>query len=146
MYYRAKYYIMVVSSVAIFILTLPYGLYGTKILLINTATFLFNIGISTVYVMTMSTFNKKRLNLDQGSAFNYQGVSATQFLVSFPIMLGPVLIYWPFSAFGAGNAGIIAVGLAGLVAVFFNKSLTNIAVKRFMRNRYVIAEGFRQKL
>ncbi len=146
MYYRAKYYIMVASSVAIFILTLPYGLFGAKILLINTATFFFNIGISTVYVMLMSTFNKKRLNLDQGSAFNYQGVSATQFLVSFPIMLGPVLIYWPFSAFGATNAGIVAVGLIGLIAVFFNKYLTNIAIKRFTRNRYVIAEGFRQKL
>jgi len=146
MYYRAKYYIMVFSSVATFIVTLPYAFYDIKILMINTATFLFNIGISTMYVMTMSTFNKKRLNLDQGSAFNYQGVSATQFLVSFPIMLGPVLIYWPFSAFGAGTAGIIAVGLTGLIAVFFNKSLTNIAVKRFLRNRYVIAEGFRQKL
>ena len=146
MYYRAKYYIMVISSVAFFIVTLPYVFYGKNILFINTATFLFNIGVSSIYVMIMSTFNKKRLNLDQGSAFNYQGVSATQFLVSFPIMLGPVLIYWPFSVFGAVNAGVIAVGLVGLVALLFNKSLTNIAVKRFMRNRYVIAEGFRQKL
>jgi len=65
--------------------------------------------------------------------------------MSFPIMLMPLLIYLPFWAFGQPIAGIIAIGVIGVVAFAFNKSLINLAVQRFLDRRYDIAEGFRQK-
>lgn len=144
-YFRAKYYIMVFSTIICFILTIPYIYFGITILYINTAAMLFNIGVSPVYILLMSTNNKKRLDLSQGAAFNYQGVSATQFLISFPIMLVPIFIYLPFWAFGNPDAGIVAIGLAGLIGLSFNKYFVNLAVKRFLNRRYIIAEGFRNK-
>jgi hypothetical protein len=65
--------------------------------------------------------------------------------MSFPIMLMPLLIYLPFWAFGQSTAGIIAIGVLGIIAFAFSKSLINLAVRRFMERRYGIAEGFRQK-
>jgi hypothetical protein len=144
-YFRAKYYIMVGSSLAAYIVTIPYVYFGFEILMINTAAMLFNVGVGPLFVMLMSTNNKKRLDLSKGAAFNYQGVSATQFLMSFPILLMPMLVYLPFWAFGQPVAGIIAIGIIGIVAFAFNKSLINIAVQRFLNRRYIIANGFRQK-
>ncbi len=144
-YFRAKYYIMMFSTIVCFILTLPYVYFGWQILLINTMSMLFNIGVSPVYILLMSTNNKKRLDLTQRAAFNYQGVGATQFLISFPIMLTPLLIYLPFWAAGSPTAGIVAVGVTGLIGLTLNKYFINLAVKRFMNRRYTIADGFRSK-
>jgi hypothetical protein len=144
-YFMAKYYLMAGTTLAAYIITIPYVYYGFEILLINTAAMLFNIGVGPVFVLLMASFNKKRLDLSKGSAFNYQGISATQFLMSFPIMLMPLLIYLPFWAFGQSTAGIIAIGVLGIIAFAFSKSLINLAVRRFMERRYGIAEGFRQK-
>ncbi len=144
-YFRAKYYIMAGTTVAAFIVTLPYVYYGTQILMINLACALFNIGISPYIVLFLSSNNKKRLDLSQGSAFNYQGVSGTQFILSIPIFVVPLLIYLPFWAFGNPEAGIAAIGITGLAGIGFNKVLMNVVVQRFERRKYIIADGFRNK-
>ncbi|MFW5705367.1 MAG: DUF5687 family protein [Bacteroidota bacterium] len=144
-YFRAKYYIMVFSTIIAYIVTIPYAYFGIAILYINTAALLFNIGVSPIYILLMSANNRKRLDLSQGAAFNYQGVSATQFLISFPILLAPMFIYLPFWVSGNPMAGIIMIGLIGLIGFSFNKYFVNLAVKRFLNRRYLIAEGFRNK-
>jgi hypothetical protein len=145
LYFKAKHNLLVFSTLLSFVLTLPYAWFGTKILLINFIAALFNMGVSSVFVIWMSTNNKKRLDLSKGAAFNYQGVSASQFLVSFPIMLAPLLIYLPFWAFGYYDSGLYAIGIVSLLALIFNRALLKIAVNRFMERRYLIGEGFRKK-
>jgi hypothetical protein len=113
--------------------------------MINLACALFNIGISPYIVLFLSSNNKKRLDLSQGSAFNYQGVSGTQFILSIPIFVVPLLIYLPFWAFGNPEAGIAAIGITGLAGIGFNKVLMNVVVQRFERRKYIIADGFRNK-
>jgi len=144
-YFRAKYNLMAGTTFVAFLVTIPYVYYGTHILLINLACAIFNVGISPYIVLFLSSNNKKRLDLSQGQAFNYQGVSGTQFILSIPIFLTPMLIYLPFWAFGNPMAGIIAIGVTGLAGIGFNKVLMNLVVQRFERRRYIIAEGFRKK-
>ena len=144
-YFRAKYYLMVVTTVVAFLVTIPYVYFGTRILMINLACALFNIGISPYIVLFLSSNNKKRLDLSQGSAFNYQGVSGTQFILSIPIFIIPLLIYLPFWAFGNPEAGIAAIGITGLAGIGFNKVLMNVVVQRFEQRKYIIADGFRNK-
>lgn len=145
LYFKAKYNLLLFSTAASFILTIPYAYFGNHILMINFIAALFNMGVSSVFVIFMSTNNKKRLDLSKGAAFNYQGVSATQFLVSFPVMLAPLLIYLPFWAFGYYDNGLYAIGITGLLAIVFNKPLLKFAVNRFLERRYLIGEGFRKK-
>jgi len=144
-YFRAKYYLMAGTTVVAFLVTIPYVYYGTQILMINLACALFNIGISPYMVLFLSSNNKKRLDLSQGSAFNYQGVSGTQFILSIPIFAVPLLIYLPFWAFGNPEAGIATIGITGLAGIGFNKVLMNVVVQRFERRKYIIADGFRNK-
>lgn len=151
LYFKAKYNLLVLATIASLIITLPYAYFGTRIVFVNMMAALFNMGVSSVFVIYMSTNNKKRLDLSKGAAFNYQGVSATQFLVSFPVMLMPLIIYLPFWALGnifgdhLYDIGILSIGLIGLIALALHKPLLKAAVNRFLERRYLIGEGFRKK-
>ncbi|RNI26971.1 DUF5687 family protein [Rufibacter latericius] len=146
-FYLAKFWMFVPACAFAYLVTLLYGLmpgHGGKIMLINTACFLYNIGINTFVVLYLSTYNKKRIDLSKSASFNWQGVGASQFIMMLPALLLPILIYLPFSLMGNPWWGIAAMGLVGLLGFIFHKQLLGVVVKRFQQEKYAIAAGFRQ--
>ncbi|AMM50913.1 hypothetical protein TH61_06510 [Rufibacter sp. DG15C] len=146
-FYLAKFWLFVPACVIAYLVTLLYGLLpeaGGKIMLINTACFLYNIGINTFVVLFMSTFNKKRIDLSKSASFNWQGVGASQFILMLPILLGPILIFLPFSLLGQPYWGIATLSILGILGFIFHKQLIGVVVKRFTGQKYEIAAGFRQ--
>jgi len=143
-HFRAKY-IMIISTVIIsYILTIPYVFFGTKVLIINTATFLFNLGFLSVLLMYFSSNSRKRMDMTKSSAFNYQGLGATNWIMILPFFLLPILIWAPFGLMGIPYWGIGIIGGIGIVSLAFHKSLMKIVVKRFEEKKHLIAEGFRE--
>jgi hypothetical protein len=143
-YIRSKYIFGVAISITCYILTIPYVFYGTDILLLNTMTFLYNIGFLSYMLLYMATFSKKRMDLTKGGAFNYQGIGATHWLSMLPAFLLPVFIYLPFSWLGYQKAGMIFIGMLGLIGLLFSRVIVNKIARHFMKRRYVMAEGFRE--
>lgn len=146
-FYLAKFWMFTVTCAAAFLITLLYGFLpevGPKILAINAACFLYNIGINTFVVLFMSTFNKKRIDLSKSASFNWQGVGATQFVMMIPTLLLPLLLYMPFGVLGQPWWGIAALGVVGLLGFIFHQQLLGLVVKRFKQEKYAIAAGFRQ--
>ncbi|MBU8891885.1 MAG: hypothetical protein KOO66_03850 [Bacteroidales bacterium] len=143
-HFRAKY-IMIISTVIIsYILTIPYVFFGTKVLIINTATFLFNLGFLSFLLMYFSSNSRKRMDMTKSSAFNYQGLGATNWIMILPFFLLPIIIWLPFNLFGLPYMGIGVIGGIGVVSLAFHKSLMKIIVKRFEEKKHAIAEGFRE--
>jgi len=142
-YIQAKLTIGMLISTACFILTIPYVFFGTKILLINFATYLFNIGFLTFLLLYMATYNKQRLDMGKGASFNYQGMSMMNWLVMLPAFLLPVLIYAPFKFFGYPYTGIAMIGVVGIIGIIFRKSLIEKITRNFFTRKYNMAEGFR---
>ena len=128
-----------------YVLTIPYVFFGTKILIINTVTFLYNIGILSFILLYMATYNKRRMDLSKGAAFNYQGLGASNWLAMLPAFLLPVFIYLPFSFAGVPYTGLIFIGVLGLIGLIFHRYLLKIIYNQFMGRKYIIAEGFREK-
>ena len=91
----------------------------------------------------MATFNKKKMDLSKGTTFNYQGVSAMNWLVLFPAFLLPVLIYAPFGLFGYKYIGLAVIGLIGLMGLLFRKYWIARITNNFFKRKYIMAEGFR---
>ena len=143
-YIRAKYIFVISISALSFILTIPYVFFGLHILLINFMTFLYNVGFLTFVLFYFSTFTKKPMDLSRGAAFNYQGLGATHWLAMLPAFLLPVIIYLPFGLFGYPNAGLLFIGVLGVVGLLYNKSLTRMIYRQFMKRRYAMADGFRE--
>jgi hypothetical protein len=146
-FYLGKFWLFVPACTVAYLVTLLYGLMpnvGGKIMLINTACYLYNIGINTFVVLYLSTYNKKRIDLSKAASFNWQGVGASQFIMMLPALLVPILINFVFSLLGNPWWGIAALGVVGLLGFLFHKQLLGIVVRRFQQEKYTIAAGFRQ--
>ena len=142
-YLEAKYYLFIATSTIAFVLSLAYGYFGWKIVLINLCAYLFNIGINVFAVMRLAMYNPKKIDLNKRAAFNYEGVGAAQFLIIIPIMILPYLIYAPLAIMGHDIVGIILTGSAGLIGFLFRKQMLNSITNYFIKNRHKIASGFR---
>ncbi len=143
-YIKSKYLLFAFTSLISFIVTLPYALISAKIGFINAAMLLYNIGISSVVLLYICTFNTSRIDLGRSQFMNYQGTGMTHFLSVLPIAGFPIIVYWLFNYFGEPVYGIVALGFLGLMAIIFNKFLIQIVVRQFVKRRYKMALGFRQ--
>jgi hypothetical protein len=144
LYIRAKLAIGMLISTFCFIITIPYVFFDIKILLINFVTFLFNLGVLSVLLLYMATYNKKRMDLAKSSSFNYQGVGAMNWLVLLPAFLLPILIYLPFKIMGYHYAGFAAIGLIGILGLLTRKYWVKVIERNFYRRKYIMADGFRE--
>ncbi len=143
-FFRAKFWLLLVSCVITYLISLGYVYFGLKALWINTACFLYNIGFNSFVLLYASTYQRKRIDLSKGSAFNYQGTSAVQFIIVLPLMLLPILIWLSFNAFGKPYWGLVALGAVGLISLAFHKQWFAAIVQNFKEKKYRNAAGFRE--
>jgi hypothetical protein len=144
LYIRAKLSIGMLITTVCFIITIPYLFFDINILLINFVTYLFNMGFISYMLIYMATYNKKRMDLNKGASFNYQGVGAANWLVMIPAFFLPVLIFIPFWALGYRYAGFAVIGLIGLLGLLSRKYWVKTIERNFYRRKYIMAGGFRE--
>ncbi|MFI5451204.1 DUF5687 family protein [Pedobacter sp. UC225_61] len=141
---KAKFLLFTISCTIITILASFYGFMSYKLLLLHLAAYLYNIGFATVIVLYFATLNYKRLDITKSASFNWQGVGATQWILGLPFILIPILIYVPFGIMNKPYYGLAAIGLFGLITLLMRNFWINLLVKKFEKQRYKIAEGFRE--
>ncbi len=144
-YFQAKYSLLLTTTILSYLITLPYVFFDIRLLYINTACFLFNLGFNIYIVLFFAMNNKKYLDLSKSATFNYQGVGASNFIVVLPMMLLPILIYLPFNFMGMPEIGWMVIGGIGLLGIALYKPLHAIIIRRFYIKKYAMAEGFRQR-
>ena len=144
-YFLSKFMIMIIGSSITFILSIPYAFFGWKITLINSCMFLYNIGVTSFLTIYFATSNPKKIDLNRGAAFNYQGTTAEHFIVMIPALLVPPLFILPFNYFGIPYVGILILGGSGLISLSLYKVWINRLLRRFLNKKYKIAENFRQE-
>lgn len=143
---KGKYLLLCSISVISFLASVPYAFFGWEFLFIHIATFLFNVGILIHVIIYFAIWKPKPMDLNKGAMFNYEGIGAAQFLIMIPMMIGPYIIYLPFSLLLGDYAGLIALGIAGILGLLAFKPLSQINIDRIKTNRYEISSSFRQEL
>lgn len=144
-YIRSKHLFLSISSIIGYLVVLPYAFMSYKIGFINAVFLLYNIGISSVVMLFFCTFNTSYIDLGKGQFMNYQGTGVTQFLVILPIMGFPILIYFLHKILGLLPYYFYTIAVVGLVGITLNKYILELIVIRFMKRKYKMAVGFRQK-
>lgn len=144
-YLKSKFMLMSMSVVILFVLGIPYVYFGYKILLAHFAAAIYNIGVNSHVIMYGGTFNRKKINLDEKAAFNYQGTGAVQWLIGIPLMVIPMglfaLLNWLIN-FEVAIVVMIALGLIGIV---LHQKLMSAITKRYIKNKYVMIHAFDQE-
>jgi len=142
---RGKYLLFTVVSTAAFLLTLPYAYFGWKIIWFHLVMYLWNIGVNTTIVLFFANRNYRRIDLTKGASFNWEGVGATQLMLSLPLMLFPFIIYAPFAVFHLQNIALAVMGIIGLSFVLTRSFWIKKLEEDFHQKKFTIAEGFRNK-
>ncbi len=143
-YLKSKYLLMNLSAVALFVLSIPYVYFGWNILLIHFAAMVYNIGINSHVLLYGGSFNRKRIDLSQRAALNYQGTGAVQWIIGFPLLLFPVLIFYlPYHFFGF-EAGIATLIILGGLGILFHQKIMDFIVKKYMGSKYKMIAAFDQ--
>lgn len=144
-YFRAKYFLMVIPTSVLYFLSIPYIYFGIEIFWLNLAALFYNLGINAPILLYTASYNKKRMDLSKGAMMNYQGVGVNNFLMVLPLLVLPILIFWPLKLFFGYMIGVSILAGIGLLGIFLHKRFIKIAVKHFEEKRYEIASGYRSK-
>lgn len=142
---KSKLLLFTTVSTIVMLITCLYGLISWKILYIQLATYLYNIGIGTIIILYFATRNSRAIDLNKRAAFNNQGVGASQFIMTIPYFLLPYVFYLPFSYIGHPYWGIACLGLAGIIALSTRNFWISFLAKELSKRKYKIAEGFRER-
>jgi len=141
-YLKSKFTLMVVSVVAMFIITIPYVYFGYKILLAHFAGAVYNIGVNSHVILFGGSFNRKKIDLSQRAAFNFQGTGAVQWIIGLPLMILPMAIFgivYAFSSFLIASVVLIVMGVAGIL---LHQPLMKFITKSYQNSKYKMIEAF----
>jgi len=144
-FFKSKLLLFTFFSSICFLLTIPYVYFGWDILIVHSIMFIWNLGVNTLLVLYFANRNYRRIDLSKGATFNWEGVGASQWILSIPLLLAPFVIYFPFSFLAYPEVGLALIGLIGLIFIISREFWLNKLVKMFQEKRYLIAEGFRNR-
>lgn len=143
-YLKSKFTLMALSVVVLFVLGIPYVYFGWKILFAHFAAAIYNIGVNTHVILWGGSFNRKKIDLSQKAAFNYQGTGAVQWLIGIPLLLLPMALFgilnWLLS-FEIACAVLILMGVLGIV---FHQKIMRFITGKYLESKYKMIDAFDQ--
>lgn len=139
----AKLILLQLSSLALFVLTLPlFGLIAPDQLDTHVAFLLYNAGVTSVWVMALAVRNRERIDLRNGNGFlNYEGLSAAHWLWFVFTMLPPVIFVLILRDYPA--IAIFVLGATGAISILFTGPWSTFFTRQLVYNRHAMAAGFR---
>ncbi|WP_272023189.1 DUF5687 family protein [Olleya namhaensis] len=143
-YLKSKYTLMMLSVIIMFVLSIPYVYFGWKILVAHFAAAIYNIGINTYVIMLGGSFNRKKIDLNQRAAFNYQGTGAVQWIIGIPLLLLPLAIFGSLTYFVGFYAGISALIALGLIGIIFHQKTMRFITKKYLASKYEMVKAFNE--
>jgi hypothetical protein len=143
-YLRSKFVLMILSVAIMFVLSIPYVYFGWKILIAHFAAAIYNIGVNSHVMLYGGSFNRKKIDLNQRAAFNYQGTGAVQWIIGLPLMLLPMGIFALINWLVGFEAGIAVLILLGIVGIVLHKKLMKMITQRYLDSKYKMIDAFSQ--
>ena len=143
--FTAKYYFLALVCGLTYILTLPYTFIFPEYPYVALALTLWNMSFSIYGYMILASVKSERIDPNEGGMFNHSGFGISHYLIVFPLMGLPFVIYGLGWLMGGNAAALILIGGIGILGIIFHKKLIGYCVSLFKRNRYRISKAFRTK-
>ncbi|GAA3656900.1 DUF5687 family protein [Flavivirga jejuensis] len=143
-YLKSKFTLMALSVMILFVLSIPYVYFGWEILLAHFVAAIYNLGVNTHVILYGGSFNRKKIDLDQKAAFNFQGTGAVQWLIGIPLMLLPLAIFGIMYAIAGFEIGCLILGILGIIGIIFHQRLMKVITKKYLESKYKMIDAFEQ--
>lgn len=142
--FKAKYYFLALACILFFIITIPYVFLDPKILLYGTVMLLYNLAFSLFGYLFLASYTALRVDPNEGGAFSFDGFGIAHYLIIFPIMFLPFVLYFLGDKVGGEMGGLLTIAIPSILMLIFYKSLLNGVVNNFRNHRHKIAAAFRK--
>lgn len=140
---QSFYRLVTVVSVACYFITLPYALMYTKTIYTHLAMLLYNLGVNIPLIFYIGLFSKKRMDLNQSSVMNYQGVGASQWIGSLPMFLVPMGLFYLVKIFTDAITGYIVLGSIGVVGIVLHPVIINYFSKEYLKKKHQLINNYK---
>lgn len=144
-YLKSKFTLMVMSVVLLFVLGIPYVYFGWKILIAHFAAAIYNIGVNSHVILYGGSFNRKKIDLDQKAAFNYQGTGAVQWLIGIPLLLVPMAIFALVNWLAGFKVAIAVLTTLGLIGIALHQKIMTAITNKYLSVKHKMIEAFSQE-
>ena len=143
-YLQSKFTLMALSVVILFVLGIPYVFFGWKILLAHFAAAIYNVGVNTHVILYGGSFNRKKIDLSQKAAFNYQGTGAVQWLIGIPLLFIPMGIFALFYFLIGFELGYLVLAILGILGIVFHQKIMKGITAKYVQSKYKMIDAFNQ--
>ncbi len=140
---QSFYMLVTVVSVACYIITLPYALMHTKVIYTHLAMLLYNLGVNIPLIFFIGLYSKKRMDLNQSSVMNYQGMGASQWVAGLPMLVGPIGLFYLFRLEFGVTGGYIGLGLIGFIGILFHSVIIDYFAKRYLKQKHQLIKNYK---
>lgn len=140
---QSAFFLMAITNVVFYLLSLGYMYVTPKVLYVHFVVMLYNVGVNSWVIFALGLNSKRAIELNQRAMFNYQGVGATQWLMSFPIIFGPMAVFGLLSwAFGNTTAFVI-FGAIGLIGIILHPFLIDYFTKQYLKRKHKMIYNYK---
>lgn len=146
-YLQAKWWLMVIATVACTLIGAFYIYFGWEIYLMVVSAAIFNIGVNSYLVMLSGAYIKTPIDLTTNknlmgdkSAFNVRSL-----LLALPKMLVPMVLYGIGAILYASWFGSLLVALAGIIGFAFKDYFFNQIQKVYQKEKYSTLQAYKRK-
>ncbi len=141
---QSAFFLMAFSNVIFYLLSLGYMFVTPKVLYIHLVVMLYNIGVNTFVIMALGLTSRKAIDLDKRAMFNYQGMSASQWLIAFPILLGPMAVYGILTLLLGKIAAYIILGVLGLIGIILHPRLIDYFTEQYLKRKHKMITAYKK--
>jgi hypothetical protein len=146
-YLEAKWWLIVMATVAATLFSVPYIYFGSEVFLIILCGAIYNIGVNSHLILLGGAFTKTPIDLDSSKqvfgdkkAFNLKTM-----LISLPKLGLPVILYALGAYFYHSNAGLLLVASFGLLGFALRNLVFSWIVKVYRTEKYATLHAYKQK-
>ncbi|HBL76037.1 MAG: hypothetical protein A2W90_11515 [Bacteroidetes bacterium GWF2_42_66] len=137
------YILNVVICGLFYLLSLPYAFMHVKIIYIHLVMLFYNLGINIYLIFLFGLFSKKAVDLGGSSMFNYQGVGVSQWLMGFPLFVGPILLFSLLKLIGGTVFAFAFLGTLGLLGILLQPVLINYFAKAYLNKKHELIKNYK---
>jgi hypothetical protein len=140
---QSFYRLVTVVSVACYFITLPYAFLYTKIIYTHLAMLFYNLGVNVPIIFFIGLFSKKRLDLNQSSVMNYQGVGASQWLAGLPLLLIPMGLFYLVNTLADATTGYFFLGSIGMMGILLHPFIIRYFSKEYLKKKHQLIANYK---
>lgn len=140
---QSAFFLMAVTNIVFYLLSLGYMFVTPKVLYVHLAVMLYNIGVNSFVIFALGLNSRKSIDLDQRAMFNYQGMSATNWLITFPILFGPLVVYGILTFLLGKIAAYFVLGGLGLIGIILHPRLIDYFTTQYLKRKHKMIASYK---